>query len=520
MRQVARWFRRRGAPLSPQTPALAERSGFAEPFRLTGHGGELPPELSDSRSTPEISRAALAKLRMVSRGLARNSPMLSAYVRRVLNNVLGPKFPVPVLSSDLPLETREAALRAWRSYLDAGVGTGGLSGREVIRQALKQTIIDGDVFILPFVSRNGRTSYTFYASDAIDATREGYSRDGNTFVQGGVVIDRRAGFIRGYYFRDRDMGSREDSRFVSASRVIHVMRPESFNSYRGLPWAAAVLDSLRALLEYQQAEKAKLIAGAKVFLMLKNAPHTVVDGAAKNDMSGFANRNEGGAEVHRMPDIHLNNGGITGLAPGVELAQLQVGQQGLGSEAFRSAMADEIAAGLGVMPSSLTGRFDRVNFSASRNAREIEQRNFADIQAWLVPRLLRPIFLRVMEDAIADGRLSVDARTFARILRSEWRFSPWASTEPHRDLPPALEALGAGVMTRAQVAEISGNSTDFARIVEERAREDELLRDAGLGYLIIPSGGTAPPEPGENEGAPDADEDEADDEADAARDED
>lgn len=445
------------------------------PFAATADTQAIPGYLSESQPGPAVERMGLRALRDMSRGFSRNNTIGGAYARSMLDNTIGPRIPTPDWDAESVSEDDRVVLRQkWQSFLRAPVGAGSLPGREVLRKVFRHTIIDGDVLLLPFKSPNGRIGFNFFTGEEFDDTRDARrALNQGAFVQNGVEVDRRTGIVRGYWIKaNNGFGA---SQFFAAETTIHMTRSDNLKSYRGLPWMTPAMDAMLQIAAYDKAELTKLALGSLVYTAL-TCGVDVAQGDTDAIKAGFLNVDDGPTQKKVQ---QMTAGSMMKLDPGYEVANIEVGPRSLGQMEFRTRKVNEVCAALGIMPARLTGSFDQVNFSASRMAAAVEQRMFRDVQQWLVSSLLEPVFAMVVSDAIAEGAVSDRAILNRELMRPEWRFSGWPSTEIHRELLGIIKAIEAQLMSREQGLRIIGDIT-FDTMLRDNSREKAALIKAGL----------------------------------------
>lgn len=460
------------APLGANDrPLVSSGDGFAALEGLSA----MPNHLNDARSSADISASALSSLRNLSRGYARNDTLMAAYLTAMLSNVLGPRSPVPRWRGDQLTEELQAGLAAlWQSYLQSSVGAGDLLGSEMLRNVLRQVMVDGDLLILPFSGADGGVAFNFFLGDEFDSARTTPQTAG-AFVQNGIEVDTKTGVVRGYWVRASNIG---EGVFIPAAEAIHLKRSNSIKSYRGEPWAAAVLDKLHLLGTYTRVEVRRATNASRVFAALESTGGT---GSIDDDdiRAGFGKlRGEGGAATGRST-VQLAEGEVIVLPPDAKLASLDMGARAAGDVEFRTRLVNEICAGLGIMPARMAGSYNDVNFSASRQAAAVEQRNYREAQQWLASSLLEPIFRLVVQDAIARGDIAMTGEQQAAALKPRWRFSAWPSTEIHRELPVLVQGVAENLISRTWALSILGDQT-LEDMVDDLEREEKLLKAAGV----------------------------------------
>jgi len=254
---------------------------------------------------------------------------------------------------------------------------------------------------------------------------------------------------------------------VPAGVVAHLVEVEQVGQVRGVPRLARVLTRVQDLETYTDATLRRQVVGT-LFAGFIRRP-TSTDAGALGETVG----SDGVGELGMMP------GDLYYLGEGEEIEFARPPEVG-DYDAFVRAIAQDIAAGIGVTYEQLTGDLSRVNYSSIRAGLIGFRRR---IEAWvytvLVPRLLDPIWIGFLRAATLAGVLRVPgvAEGAYRATRVEWLTQGWEWVDPQREIGAAMDAVRAGFATRSQVVSERG----YVAQDLERERAAELARARALG---------------------------------------
>jgi len=461
-------------------------------------------------SAPDMSADAallpdLTVLRNRSRDLARNSPLGGGALKTVRTAVVGsglqpqPRIDRELLGLDEEVADawERAALREYRHWSDTRQCDirRQQSFGEMTGLALLSVLDGGDAFaVRRFRERPGCAyglSWQLVEGDRVDTPTvlasnpqviAGVEGDADGMPIAYHISDRHPGALRPgalkysrYPAWDEDSGER---------LILHLVDPERIGQTRGAPYLAPVVEALRQITDYSEAELHAAVLTACYAIVAK-----LDDGADAMPLAGSDEK----SPLKRF-DVDLEPGQIVeGLKPGESLESFTTARPNAAFEGFTMAMARLVGVALEI-PYEVLIRHFTASYSASRAALLEAWRMFRRRRAWLVGAWCQPAWDALIAEAVARGRLSAPGYFDDPMLRAAWNACDWAGpTMPAID--PLKEAnANAAMVDRAwktdqQVtAEMTGG--DWEQNVVQRAKEIRLAHEAGL-----PATGAAPVDP-------------------------
>ena len=281
--------------------------------------------------------------------------------------------------------------------------------------------------------------------------------------------------------------------------VLHIMSDvERPAQRRGVPMLAPVIESLKQLGRYSEAElMAAVISGMFTVFIKSNSPSTPLgqmfqpDDMAIKDEKNYA----------------LGNGAIVAMEEGEEVQIANPGRPNTAFDGFVTALCRQVGAAL-ELPYEVLMKHFTSSYSASRGALLEAWKMFRMRRYWLTTGFCQPIYEEFLTEAILKGRIDAPGFFEDPAIRAAWCSAEWVGDsqgqlDPVKEVNAAKIRVEEGFSTREkEAAEFSGMS--FPEINAIRKREEEQRKEAGL----IPAAvqvETAPVENGEDDNDDDSD---------------
>jgi len=451
-----------------------------------------------------------------SRELVRTNPIAAGAIQTNVDRVVGTGL-VPVPEPDRAvLGWSEQQLLDWQHLLRrefslwADSPECDYAGEQTFYEkqglVLSSTLISGDVFtVLPDAAPTATQPYRLRLQ-TIEADRVGnpLGKPNTPEVTAGVMRDA-SGLATAYHVYDRHPGG---ALFVGATlgqgqwierigrsgrrRILHhyrLLRPEQ---PRGVPYLSPVVDSIKQLGRYTEAEIQAAVVSAffTVFVQTK-------DGGSPAPVFGL----QPGAQAPNQ-EIAMGPGAVVGLADGETVSTADPGRPNPAFDPFVQAIVQQIGVGLGIPFEVLMKRFN-ASYSASRAALLDAWMWFRGLRAWLARSFCQPVRETWMAEAVAIGRIPAPGFFTDPLLRWAYTRAAWhgdsqGSINPKDEVAAYLAAVDGRLMTRERAQwELLG--TDWYADFDAKVTEQNMLRAADM--LPVPKAGAAAPQPSEREGA-------------------
>ena len=323
---------------------------------------------------------------------------------------------------------------------------------------------------------------------------DGYDRLAETVVQGyqiynivqGVETDRD-GMVTAYWICNRhphsslalQSGTLKWTRveaYGSDGRpnVLHVMNRERAGQKRGVPILAPVLESLKQLGRYTEAEITAAVISAMFTVFIQSA--TVQDGRPIGEMLPPDLL----MDAQDQGSIELGNGAIVALNPGETVEFADPKHPNSGYEAFQGAMVREISSALEIPPEVLEKQFTQ-NFSSARGSLNEFWRTCGMMRDWFSDDFCQPVYEAWFAEAVARGRIQAPGFFGDPAIRKAYTECKWngpsrTALNPSQEVEAALKRVEAGFSTaQEETAQLTGG--DWNRNIRQRVIEAKRKRE-------------------------------------------
>jgi lambda family phage portal protein len=254
--------------------------------------------------------------------------------------------------------------------------------------------------------------------------------------------------------------------------ALHIMNRERIGQRRGVPFLAPVIEALKQLGRYTDAELvAAVVNGMYAVFIEKEADGGGVEGEVMAD----------GGQVSSDPnDIEIGNGSIIDLAPGEKANTSAPGRPNANFDPFVIAICRQIGAALGIPYELLVLNFTS-SYSASRGALLEAWKNFRMYRTWLAKDFCQPIYEEWLAEAVAKGRINApgffaDVAIRKAYSGAEWNGPAQGLLNPVQEVTAAEKRVANGFSTRDRESQ-EINGSDFYKNVNQRKREEKLMKE-------------------------------------------
>jgi len=405
-----------------------------------------------------------------ARGLVANNAAAAAGCEAWVSSLIGtglrpqPTHPDP--------DWRKRAANAWEKWTDQAdfEGLGDLYAQQAL--VAGRTVVDGECFVqLIHDDRDAALRLRVVEAHQIDGSLTRPLPDGGQIIAG-IEFDAHGRRTAFHVLRKPPgiLAGFDLSRIrVPAEDMLQIMRASFPGQPRGMSWFAPVLLRLRDADETRDAMilKAKLGAALAGFVYTADGTTAGMD-ETRVDGGIF----EGGIEPLT----------VKVLDPGQQITFSEPARIGPEVVDFLSVTTKEIAAGLGVPASLISGDYGDANYSSLRAEKVAFQRRAETLQHHVFAyQLCRPVWRRFITTEILTGRLPAPGfeRDPERYLGARWITPRDTWVDPQKDVEAEIAAIDAGLLSRRQAVEARGISVEEldAEIAADREREAALGLD-------------------------------------------
>lgn len=435
----------------------------------------------------------LPTLRDRSRDLIRNNPLAAGAINTKVGSVVGTGLR---LNSQVDAEflgltqdqaekwetNTEREFRLWAESTDCDA-TRTLNFYGLQELAFRSTLENGDVFaLLPDIDRPNRPY--LLAVQLIEGDRvcnKDYAAD-TTKIAGGVERDE-AGAPTAYFIATRHPGSYSAATWkrypafgdqTGRRNVLHLYRKLRVGQTRGVPDLAPVIEPLRQLGDYTDAELAAAVVSGLFTVFIK------AEGGI--GMAPMEPQSETGGKTSDK-DYKMASGAILELLPNESIETADPGRPNQAFDPFVQAVLRQVGVALELPFEILIGHFT-ASYSAARAAMLQAWKFFRMRRQWLAAYFCQLIYEEWLMEAVSSGRITApgflrDAAVRAAYSGAEWIGPAQGQIDPKKENDADAIAEDRGWKTSAEItAEKTGG--DWGRKHRQRTREVNMRREAGL----------------------------------------
>jgi lambda family phage portal protein len=451
----------------------------------------------------------LPKLRERSRDLARNAPVATGAIETTVAHVVGTGLScTPQVDAEfLGLSQEQAAqwqkdvrrrFRTWADSTECDLSRQ-LSFYGLQALAFRATIESGDAFVLtPTATRPGRPAQI--ALQLLEADRVSTPRgmaDSPTMVDG-IQIDANTGEELAIHVTDRHPGEigREAMTWrpvavrgakTGRRNVLHLYRPSRPGQRRGAPMLSPVIEQIKQIGTYTNAELQAAVTSGLFSVFLKMDPIAFQDLFDEDAQGALVDRAKGWSG-------EMEAGQAVNLLPGEEPVTSNPGRPNAQFAPFVQSVLVQIGMALGIPAEVLTAHFQS-SYSAAKGAILHAWKFFMGWRDWLACGFCQPVYELWLAGEVAAGRIAAPGFFSSDVARAAWCGCQWVgdgpgSLDPEKEINAAERRIAVGVSTR-QAESILHDGVDWETKHAQQVKERQARIRDGLEQDTTPQ--PAPP---------------------------
>lgn len=447
-------------------------------------------------------------LRERSRDLYMGAPIANGALKSMVTNIVGAglKLNTQIDYEFLKMTSEEAD--AWETHVEREFRSWARSTNcditrmnnfyELQQLAFLSQLMSGDCFVLlPMVKRiNSPYELTLQILEADRVCNPDLAPSLTSKLVNGVEIDGR-GEVIAYYIADNhpystyNMASNKWKRITKYGlktgrpNVLHLMEMERPEQRRGIPIVAPVIETLKQLTRYTEAElMAAVISSMFTVFVQKEAP-------PKSDFGGISSDEQLDDDDDTL---ELGNGLINFLQEGESVTFANPTRPNTGFDSFIVAMCRQIGVALEIPYEVLMKHFTS-SYSASRGALLEAWKMYKKRREWLASSFCQPIYELFLAEAVAKGRVHAPGFFDDSIIRdaycqAEWNGPTQGQLDPLKEVNAATKRVEEGFSTRTrETIELTGSDffkNNHLREIEEKARKESGLLEVATQVVVEP----------------------------------
>lgn len=441
----------------------------------------------------------LPTLRDRSRDLIRNSPLATGAVNTVVTSVIGQglKLQSRIDRSVLRMDEAQASAweenteREWSMWADSHECdvTRALTFGDIQELVFRQVLENGDSFTLMPRFVRGFFPYLLRLQ-VVEADRvcnENWAPDSDNLA-GGIEKDSYGAPLR-YHITRQHPGNMlyaskknytwdvveafgRNTGLRNVIHLYHVLRP---GQSRGVPYLAPVIDSLKQLDRYTEAELMAAVVSGMFTVFVETERGT-------GELGMFMPDSETNAQASDE-DYKMGYGAIVGLAHDEKVSTANPGRPNQAFDPFVKAIMQQIGVALEIPYEVLIRHFSS-SYSASRASLLEAWRFFRNRRAWLARNFCQIVYENWLTEAVALGRISAPGYFRDYSLRHAYLGSLWigdapGQIDPLKEVNAAEKRLNLALSTvDEETVAITGG--DFERNYPRIVKERQMLQAVGM----------------------------------------
>lgn len=264
------------------------------------------------------------------------------------------------------------------------------------------------------------------------------------------------------------------SKRTGRRNVLHIMNRERIGQRRGVPILAPVLEAIKQLGRYTDAEITAAVLSAMFTVFVKS--ETAGDGRPFGELLPP----EELIDSADQSSIELGPGAIVSLNPGEGVEFADPKHPNTGYDAFTNAMIKQIGAALEIPPEVLFKQFT-TSYSAARGALNEFWRTCSMQRDWFTDDFCTPIYQEWFAEAVARGRIDApgyfdDPAIRKAYMACDWNGPARTNLNPVQEVDAAVKRVDAGFSTaQEETATMTGG--DYNRNIRQRVIEAKRKKE-------------------------------------------
>ena len=348
---------------------------------------------------------------------------------------------------------------------------------------------------------NPLTDSTYVTGDPTGV--EALNPDNGNRILNGVEIDTD-GAIVAYWVSNQVPGEPITSMLTTWARVeaygkrtsipnvLQISNDTRPEQYRGVPYLAPVIETLKQVYRYTNAELTSAIIKSYFALFFTEA---VTNSGSLNDMLADNGVDDPTEPVVDVSEYNLGPGTLNALPKGVDVKSVDASNAQSTFEVFSTQLIKQVGAALNQPYEVLMKNFNS-SYSASRAAMLQAWEEYKLRRKWFARDFCQPIYEVWLMEAVANGRIEAPGFFNDPLIRKAWCNADWfgptmSILDPVKDMNGSTLRVQNGVSTRErEAAEMTG--TDLEENIAQLAFEKQLMEKYGMGLAdaVNPSVGS------------------------------
>lgn len=317
-------------------------------------------------------------------------------------------------------------------------------------------------------------------------------KNGN-YVMNGVEIDKE-GRVVAYHICSQFPGEdgitekkwtrvQKRGKRTGNPNILHIFNGERADQYRGVPFLAPVIESLKQLTRYTEAEIMAAVINSMFSVFIRTE-----DAEGVSDFSGVDDETEEDEIREEDDEIELGYGTVNFLKVGESVEAVESKHPSANFGTFVSAVSNQIGAALEISPEVLLKKFSN-NFSASKGALNETWKAFKMRRKWFVNDFCQAVYELWFSEAVSTGRIKAPGYFNNPLVRKAYTNATWngpaqGQLDPLKEVNATVKRLQYGLSTREDECAMM-NGSDYEDNVRTLRSENEMLKNANEPWSCV-----------------------------------
>lgn len=271
-----------------------------------------------------------------------------------------------------------------------------------------------------------------------------------------------------YSYYEDDSVFREIPAYDSHNRrqLLHIYKKNRPGQTRGIPFLVPVIEQLKQIERYADAELMASVISSKFTVFIKN-PN--LDSIAPDNITGEPN-------VMNSNDMHLGDGVIAELGNGQDISIANPARPNAQFADFISFTIKKIGMGLGLPYEVLMQSFNS-SYSASRGSLLEAEKTFLKYRQAFINDFCKPIYEHFIDELVELGKIKAPNYHIPSIkkayLGAYWIAPKRSQIDEVKEVNAAMLRIEAGLSNKTiETMQLTGMK--YERVLEQRKNEIEL----------------------------------------------
>lgn len=383
----------------------------------------------------------------------------------------------------------ENVFDSWASSKNCSID-GELNFYELQVLAFKSVLLDGDCFVI-FGADNEhyKNIFTRLQVGLIESERvqNPFIKPSGVMIDEGVELDN-LGRPVAYYIANRnpeaEISNQPQLEFMRAPiydsisherNILHLMNPERIGQRRGVPFLAPVIETLKQLSRYTDAELMSAVVSGmySIFFEHDQRESGQVGEEEYASESGYGGLT--GLENITQQEMY---GTVIDLPEGVKVSTASPGRPNQNFNAFIESLVRQIGGALGI-PAELLFLHFTASYSASRGALLEAWKLFKYWREWFAANFCQPIYQKFLYEYLMLSQdshfLQSESLNDDKFYWASWTGPSQGQLDPVKEVNAAITRVKNGFSTyQRETGELTGE--DFEMNINQLKRENKLLK--------------------------------------------